>query len=167
LLLGVAKALRAKPASVGVDLLFVDGEDYGSFSDTTETLLGSRRYVRMHPNQRPGGAVVWDMVGDHDQTFLQEGYSLSAAPDFVQRVWRLASELGYRDHFPDQVRDGVIDDHLPLQKAGVRAICIIDLDYGPKNAWHHTVEDTRDKLSVESLARAAHVATALIRKGMF
>src|SRR5207249_11109628 len=31
-LLGVADALKAKPPTVGVDLLFVDGEDYGDFT---------------------------------------------------------------------------------------------------------------------------------------
>src|SRR5262245_45223291 len=46
LLLGVADALKAEPSAIGVDLLFADGEDYGSFHDTTETLLGSRRYAR-------------------------------------------------------------------------------------------------------------------------
>jgi hypothetical protein len=47
LLLGVADALRARPAPVGVDLLFVDGEDWGDFNDTTETLLGARpRWTR-------------------------------------------------------------------------------------------------------------------------
>ena len=40
-LLGVADALKSKPATLGVDLLFVDGEDYGDFADSTETLLGS------------------------------------------------------------------------------------------------------------------------------
>ncbi len=38
-LLGVADALKAKPPAVGVDLLFVDGEDYGDFTkDSTDVL---------------------------------------------------------------------------------------------------------------------------------
>ncbi len=57
----------------------------------------------------------------------------------------------------------VIDDHLPLQKAGIPAIDVIDVEYGPSNGFHHTLQDTRDKLDGESLARATHVATALIR----
>src|SRR5438876_11460 len=42
-LLGVADALKAKPPAVGVDLLFVDGEDYGDFTkDSTDVLIGWR-----------------------------------------------------------------------------------------------------------------------------
>jgi hypothetical protein len=166
-LLGVADALRAKAPSVGVDLLFVDGEDFGSFGDTTETLLGSRRFARrLPPGLPPEFAIVWDMVGARDQRFVQEGWSLTAAPGLVERVWARAAALGYADRFVAEPGDHVIDDHLPLQQAGIAAINIIDLNYGPggrDNRWHHTPEDTRDKLSGESLAAAAHVATALLR----
>lgn len=165
-LLGVADALRAKGPSVGVDLLFVDGEDFGSFDDTTETLLGSRRYARrLPPGPPPAFAIVWDMVGDRDQRLLQEGWSLTAAPGLVERVWTLAASLGYGDRFVAKPDHAAIDDHVPLQQAGIAAIDIIDFEYGPANQWHHTPEDTRDKLSGESLAAAAHVATALLRRG--
>src|SRR5690242_9377996 len=73
-LLGVADALKARPAPVGVDLLFVDGEDYGDFNDSTETLLGARRFARrVRGAYQPSMAIVWDMVGDRDQRFLKEG----------------------------------------------------------------------------------------------
>jgi Iap family predicted aminopeptidase len=166
ILLGVADALRLKAPSVGVDLLFVDGEDFGSFNDTTETLLGSRRYARrLPPGPRPAFAIVWDMVGDRDQRLLQEAWSLTAAPELVERVWARAAALGYGDRFVAKPDRGAIDDHLPLQQAGIPAIAIIDFEYGPDNRWHHTPEDTRDKLSGESLAVATHVATALLRGG--
>src|SRR5256886_7784416 len=46
LLLGVADALKGKPPTVGVDLLFVDGEDYGDFStDSNDVLIGSRYFA--------------------------------------------------------------------------------------------------------------------------
>jgi glutaminyl-peptide cyclotransferase len=166
-LLGVADALHAKPPTRGVDLLFVDGEDYGSFADTTETLIGARRFVAggaLVP--RPQFAIVWDMVGDRDQRFLQEGESLVAAPDVVSHVWELAGRLGYASRFVTEPRQGITDDQIPFQHAGVKAIDVIDLDYGPSNSWHHTTEDTRDKISGESLAVAAHVATALVRLGV-
>ena len=107
---------------------------------------------------------MWDMVGDRDQRFLQEGASLIAAPDVVDDVWQLAARLGYASRFVSQPSEGITDDHVPLEQAGVKTIDVIDLSYGPENSWHHTTEDTRDKLSGESLAIAAHVATALIRR---
>jgi hypothetical protein len=164
LLLGVADALKARPPAIGVDLLFADGEDYGSFHDTTETLLGSRRYARTardtHP---PRFAVVWDIVADRDQKFVHEWYSTTGAPDVVATVWQLAGRLGYSDHFVSEAGNPVIDDHVPLQKVGIPAIDVIDVEYGPSNSFHHTPQDTRDKIDGESLARATHVATAVIR----
>jgi glutaminyl-peptide cyclotransferase len=163
-LLGVADALKARPPAVGVDLLFVDGEDYGDFNDSTETLLGARRFARrVRGAYQPRMAIVWDMVGDRDQRFLKEGASVTGVPARVDSVWRCAKRLGYGAEFVDSVSTPIIDDHLPLQRVGLEAIDVIDLVYGPGNRWHHTTEDTRDKVSGESLARAAHVGTAMVR----
>ena len=38
-----------------------------------------------------------------------------------------------------------------MRQAGVSAADIIDLDYGPGNIYHHTSQDTMDKLSPQSL----------------
>jgi Zn-dependent M28 family amino/carboxypeptidase len=40
---------------------------------------------------------------------------------------------------------------MPFVKRGVPSIDIIDLDYGPNNSYHHTVQDTLDKVSAHSL----------------
>jgi hypothetical protein len=163
-LLGVADALHARTPEVGVDLLFVDGEDYGSFRDSTETLIGSRRYAHAQAGRPPPVlAVVWDMVGDRDPLFLQEGHSVAHAGETVAAVWRSAHRLGYGASFPFRKGRGLLDDHRPLQQAGIRAILVIDLEYGPGNAWHHTTEDTHDKVSGETLGMVTHLATALIR----
>jgi hypothetical protein len=165
LLLGVVDALRTRAPEVGVDLLFVDGEDYGSFRDTTETLIGSRRYAGTQAGRPPPIlAVVWDMVADRDPLFLQEGHSLAAAPETVASVWRLAHALGYGEFFPLRAGRGLIDDHRPLQAVGIPAILVVDLEYGPGNAWHHTTADTRDKISSTTLGMVTHLATALIRQ---
>jgi hypothetical protein len=148
-----------------VDLLFVDGEDYGSFRDTTETLIGSRRYATAQAGRSfPILAVVWDMVADRDPLFLQEGHSLAAAPGVVASIWRLSHGLGYGEFFPFRPGRGLIDDHRPLQRVGIPAILVVDLEYGPGNAWHHTTADTRDKISGATLGMVTHLATALIRQ---
>jgi len=54
-------------------------------------------------------------------------------------------------------------DHLPFLAAGVPSVDIIDLDYGYNNVYHHTVEDTTDKLSPKSLAIAGDVVLETIR----
>jgi Zn-dependent M28 family amino/carboxypeptidase len=159
-LLAVADVLKRAPPSVGVDLVFVDGEDYGDWLVRADVLLGSRYYAA-HPvgPARPLFAVVWDMVGDRDLRFLREGHSLAGAPEVVERVWAKARELGYERVFSPTVRTPIEDDHVPLLRAGIRAIDVIDLDY----PYWHTPDDTIDKISVESLQIVGDVAVALLR----
>jgi Zn-dependent M28 family amino/carboxypeptidase len=163
-LLGVADALKRTPSTLGVDLLFVDGEDFGSFEDSTETLLGARYYARNQaPGPKPLFAVLFDMVGDRDLQIYQEGNSLLGAPEVVERVWEAAKIAGYSKVFIAAPRHTLIDDHLPLQQAGIRAIDVIDYDYGNNNSLWHTPDDTADKLSAGSLQAVGDVAMAVIR----
>jgi hypothetical protein len=159
-LLGVADALKAKPPTIGVDLLFVDGEDYGDFADSTETLIGSRYFAKhLPPGYTTLFAVLFDMVGDKDLEIIEEGYSVQNAPEVVQRVWKTAEQRGYGRYFVNRVGQALTDDHVPLQQAGIRAIDVIDFDF----PYHHTTEDTIDKVSAESLQIVGNVAVALVR----
>jgi glutaminyl-peptide cyclotransferase len=159
-LLGVADALKAKPPTVGVDLLFVDGEDYGDFADSNEVLIGSRWFAAHQPaGYPPLFAVLFDMVGDKNLDIYVEGNSQTGAPEVVDRVWRTASELGYSTTFVRQVKHTLIDDHVSLQRAGIHAIDIVDFDY----PYWHTTDDTIDKVSASSLQIVGDVAVALVR----
>lgn len=159
-LLGVADALARTPPAAGVDLLFVDGEDYGDFGVNKDVLLGSRHYAAsVAQAPKPLFAVVWDMVGDRDLTIFQEGNSVAEAPEVVQRVWSKARDLGHADVFRNEQVYTITDDHIPLLEVGIRAIDVIDLDYPH---WH-TTEDTLDKVSAKSLQIVGDVAVALVR----
>jgi len=46
---------------------------------------------------------------------------------------------------------------------GVACADIIDLDYGPQNSYHHTAQDTMDKLSAKSLTIVGNVFLETIR----
>jgi len=159
-LLGVADALKATPPAVGVDLLFVDGEDYGDFADTNDVLIGSR-YFAAHqpPGHPPLFAVLLDMVGDRDLEIYYEGNSEATAPEVVERVWQTAQSLGYERYFRPGVKHTLIDDHVSLQRAGIHAIDVVDFDY----PYWHTPEDTIDKVAAASLKIVGDVAVALVR----
>lgn len=160
-LLGVADALKARPAAVGVDLLFVDGEDYGDFDTQTDVLIGSR-YFATHlpePGYAPEFGVLFDMVGKPDSRFQYESHSVNAAPDVVQRVWSLAATRGHAAYFPTREWGAITDDHVPLIQAGLKVIDVIDIDY----LHHHTPDDTEDKVSATTLGVVGDVAMALIR----
>ncbi|HSM16712.1 MAG TPA: M28 family peptidase [Gemmatimonadales bacterium] len=161
-LLAVADALGDAPPAIGVDLLLVDGEDYGLFPDKVDVLIGSRYYAaNQPPGPKPRYAVLLDMVGDRDLAIYQEGYSLIAAPDLVEYVWDTARDIGHGGIFLRSSKHTVEDDHVPLQQVGIRAINIIDFDY----PYWHTVDDTIDKISAASLQVVGEVVLELIRKG--
>ena len=163
-LLGAADALKAQPPRVGVDLLFVDGEDYGDFADTSDVLIGARWFAAHQPaGYPPLLAVLFDMVGDSGLRIAVEQNSLAGAPEVVERVWRTAEELGYGGVFVRTPGPVLTDDHVALQRAGIHTIDVVDFDYGPGNSWWHTPEDTIDKVSARSLQIVGDVAVAVIR----
>ena len=168
MLIALADLLKQTPPGVGVDLLFVDGEDYGTFTPDVDVLLGSTYFAANMPaGYQPIFGVLWDMIGDADLRVLQEGHSVERAPEVVARVWDTAAKLGYQQHFPPQVGVAITDDHLPLLDKGLRVIDVIDIDYvgapgSGKPNYHHTPEDTLDKVSARSLKIMGDVAYALI-----
>lgn len=161
MLLALADALKHAPPTVGVDILLVDGEDYGTFGPDVDVVIGAQHFATNLPiaNYRPAFGVVWDMVGDRDLRIMQERHSLRGAPEIVERVWMQAAALGYRRNFVPSPGYQVMDDHIPLQRLGWRVIDVIDLDY----QYHHTTGDTIDRISAESLRIVGEVALALVR----
>lgn len=162
LLLGVADALHRRAPQVGVDLLFVDGEDYGNFLKQPEDVLIGARYYAAHqpPGPQPLYAVLFDLVADRELQIFEEGNSLTGAPEVVELVWQAAQDLGYENYFVPTPRHVLIDDHMELQKVGIRAIDVVDFDYPP---WH-TPDDTIDKVSLVSLQIVGDVAMRLLRR---
>ena len=180
LFVALASALRKTPPNVGVDLLFVDGEDWGTFEaweDTTknkDVLIGSQYFARTMPNSyQPLFGVVFDMIGDASLQLYQETYSVNAAPEVVSRVWSLAGELGYSKFFITEPKEAITDDHLPFIRRGLHVIDVIDIDYcadggtgceGEARNLHHTTGDTMDRVSAKSLQVVGDVALALVTR---
>jgi glutaminyl-peptide cyclotransferase len=160
-LLGVADALKRHPPAIGVDLLFDDGEDYGDFNQHPNDVLIGARYYAAHPvpGPVPKYAVLFDLVADKDLQIYQEGNSLTGAPEIVNLVWAAARRAGHADVFVDAPKHTLTDDHVELQKVGIKAIDVVDFDYP---SWH-TPEDTIDKVSAASVQVVGDVAMALAR----
>ena len=77
----------------------------------------------------------------------RESYS---TPWLTGIVFTQACSLGYGRYFLNSSRS-VEDDHLPFIKAGIPAVDIIDLNYGPLNLYWHSRYDTVDRCSPASL----------------
>jgi Zn-dependent M28 family amino/carboxypeptidase len=160
MLMALADVLQKTPPLYGVDVLFVDGEDYGDFSKDRDVLIGSR-YFADHPpspDYHPLFGVLFDMIGDADLQIYQEGHSVEKAPEVVARVWAQADDLGYSRYFIPRGGYEVTDDHLPLLAKGMRVIDVVDIDFPA----HHTPQDTFDKVSARSLQVVGDVAAALV-----
>ncbi len=158
-LLEVAQVLKQNPASIGIDLVLFDGEDYGRSGHLEEYFLGSR-YFAKHYQQlkfKHEFGILIDMVGDADLNIKREGYSMKHLPWLVDRIWKTAHNMGYFE-FSDQFLGYVEDDHLPLLKAGIPCIDIIDFDY----PYWHTLQDTPDKCSAQSLGVVGRVLLQVI-----
>lgn len=163
-LLQLASIMAESPPPVGVDLLFVDGEDYGP--GVEDMLLGARRYAETLPEEgRPVYGVLLDMVGDADPLFPVEGYSAQFANPVVRKVWRIAERLGYEEFFPTSVGRNLTDDHVPLNQAGLPTVNVIDFTYGPGNAYWHTQRDVPEHVSASTLEMVGEVMTELIYSG--
>jgi len=165
-LLGVADALKKLAPDVGVDLLFVDGEDFGMFLPAKVDVLIGASYYATHPlvSGRPIFAVLWDMVGHANARFTIESNSQIAASDVADKVWATASALGYGNIFTAVGTGGVTDDHVPLIDAGIRAIDVIDItNY---SQYWHTLADTPDKESLQTFEAVGNTAVAVIRRAL-
>ncbi len=151
-LLELARLLAVSKPSVGVDLVFFDGEDWGEEGNTADYLLGSRRYAKSLGGRAPAAAIVIDMVGERDSRIPVEGFSAAASPALCARIFGIARALRV-PNFVQSQGPSIIDDHLPFIQAGVPAIDLIDFEYPH---WH-TLADTPDKCSGESLAAVGSV----------
>lgn len=155
-LLEVARVLRAHgPPDLGIDVVLFDGEEFGRPGSTLYCQGSSafaRDLSRWYPEGRPVAAIIVDMVGDADLRIPREGYSMRSARWLVDRIWHHGRTLR-PDAFSDEVGSSILDDHVPLQRAGVPAVLVIDLDYPH---WH-THADTVDKVDAANLADVARV----------
>ena len=162
-LLEVAELMHANAPAVGVDLVFLDGEDLGRPTAPDEYCRGSRGYAKRLPRpgeaSRPVAGFVFDMVGDRDLGIWDEGNSAARATNLVDVVREAAKATGAR-HFHSGVRHTLVDDHVPLLDAGLPAVDIIDFDYA---AWH-TTADTPEQVSAESLLEVSRVAAWIVYK---
>lgn len=157
-LLEIATLLHTQKPEIGVDIVLFDGEDEGSEGEERSWAKGSAVFAQQLGSQfHPRFGILLDMIGDADLTIYKESFSNQYAPDAVNLVWNRAANLGVTEFIP-QVGYGVFDDHIPLLEAGIPCIDLIDFNY----PYWHTLKDTPDKCSPQSLEKVGRVLTSLI-----
>jgi hypothetical protein len=165
IMLQMAVILSEHEPAYGVDIVLFDGEDIGltgAYPEYEHWFQGSRHFAAFanQAGYKPWFAILVDLVGEKEAVYYQESISLQYAPDVVRKVWGVAAELGVT-RFKQERGQSVYDDHWILNRdAGIPAIDITEAisDY---EHWH-TLEDTFDKLSAESLAAVGKVLVGVL-----
>ena len=169
LLLAIADQLRGEVArdktlpGYSVWLVFFDGEEAFQSWSASDSTYGSRHLAARWGRDGTLGKIkafmLADMIGDKDLDIQRESRSTGWLVDLVAQA---ARKFGYEKYF-FQRDEPVDDDHLPFVERGVPSIDVIDLDYGPNNSYHHTAQDTMDKVSARSLTIDGDVFLETIR----
>ena len=162
-LLQLARQLKDKGTTLGIDIVLVDAEDMG-INDIEESWGLGTQYWAAHPHvqgYKPLFGILLDMVGASDATFTREYYSLQNAKGFVDLVWKNAAG----SHFINANGGAVTDDHVFVNQAGIPCIDIIDMradsETGFCSIWH-TVNDTMDGIDPVTLGQVGQTLLNVI-----
>jgi Zn-dependent M28 family amino/carboxypeptidase len=164
ILLEYANQLRGKKRDgYSVWLVWTDGEEAVRHWSDTDSLYGTRHLAEKWEKdgtlKKIKALLVMDMIGDADLNIERE---TNGTPWLLDLIYQAAERTGYQSHF--YARQGAIeDDHLPFVKRGVPSADVIDLDYGYNNVFHHSPQDTIDKLSPRSLEIVGNTTLEAIR----
>lgn len=150
-LLGLAKTLP-ELENQRITLAFFDAEDQGNLMGWPDWCLGSQLLAEQYAKleRKPDAVIVIDMIGDANLNIYRERNSDQTLTD---ELFSLAKNLGYSKQFIDQPKYAMQDDHIPFLNQGIPAVDLIDFDY----PWWHTIGDTADKVSEESLQAVYNV----------
>lgn len=166
-LLHAAELFRKNPPPIGIDLVLLDGEDSGTYTEMNSWCLGAQEFVKRMKTVRipPKAGILLDMIGDKNLNIKRELNSIAASSEMMDRIWAAASALGI-DAFKRETMDGIIDDHVFLTAGGIPTVDIIDFEYGDKNnsLWH-TLMDRPENCSAESLEAVGKVLMRVVYSG--
>jgi Zn-dependent M28 family amino/carboxypeptidase len=104
------------------------------------------------------------MIGDRDLNILLETQSTP----WLRSILRQAAANTHHSANVFKTEGSEEDDHMPFLQRGIPALDVIDVDYGPHTAatpdgYHHTAQDTIDKISPQSLQISADLFLESIR----
>jgi glutaminyl-peptide cyclotransferase len=164
ILLEYANHLRGKKRDgYSVWLVWTDGEEAVRQWSETDSLYGTRhlaeRWEKDGTLKKIKALLVMDMIGDADLDILRD---TNSAPWLLDLIYAAAQKGGVQSHFYG-LQGAVEDDHMPFVKRGVPCADVIDLDYGYNNVFHHTAQDTVDKLSPRSLEIVGNTTLEALR----
>ncbi|MBQ2838926.1 MAG: M28 family peptidase [Muribaculaceae bacterium] len=169
-LLEIARCLGVEKPTIGVDILFVDAEDYGQSQGDDENTwcLGTQNWIKnlpYTPGSIPEYGILLDMVGGKDAKFHREYASQYLAGHIVDKVWTMAVASGYGNVFVNEVGGSVMDDHVYVNQANIPCIDIIENNNPSTSSFNptwHTLNDNMSNIDRQSLKAVGQTVLNLI-----
>jgi len=172
LLIEIGNVLRAHPPEgYSVWLVFDDGEEAVKCLQcwsASDSLYGTR-HLKSEWSQdgtitKIKALLVADMIADKD---LNIDYVDNSTPWLLDLLKVAAKNTGHSAYI-FKYRESEEDDHLPFAQRGVPVLDVIDAHYGPvtdsaPDGYHHTAQDTLDKISAKSLQISGDLFLEMIR----
>jgi len=152
ILLEFANQLRGKTREgYSVWLVWTDGEEAVKTWSDADSLYGARHLAEKWEKdgtlKKIKALMVMDMIAAQDVNILRDNNSTAWLLDLIHTA---AERGGYQSHFY-ALETPMEDDHLPFVRRGVPSADVIDMPYGYNDVFHHTAQDTMDKLDPRSL----------------
>jgi Zn-dependent M28 family amino/carboxypeptidase len=172
LLIAIGQYLREHPPQgYSVWLLFDDGEEAIGNNGMTgsDQLYGVRHIAAKWSGDGTlahiKALIVADMIGWKN---MKIDHELNSTPWLLNLLTQAGKDTGHSNYLTGSSQ-AIDDDHIPFKDRGVPVLDVIAYEYGPFDqqrgdyAFHHTAEDTMDKLSAQSLQVSADLFLDLIR----
>jgi Zn-dependent M28 family amino/carboxypeptidase len=149
--------IQRTAVSPGIRFVLFDGEEepHPTNDFYRDALRGSKAYVQNHAEE-VRALVLLDYIGAKGVRLPREGTSTAS---LWQQVRGAATRVGLSSVFPNRTQESIFDDHTPFLRAGIPAVDLIDWSYRYKD----TLQDTFDKLSVDSIDAVGETVVELIR----
>lgn len=161
MLMAIANSIKSQPTDIGVDIFFIDAEDYGY----TSSLVGLVKVVGDAENSFCVGSQYWaasphvagykadfgillDMAGARNAVFTREGNSSFNAGWVQDKVWANGQALGF-SNFSNQSTAPITDDHHYInQIIKIPTIDIIQFDNKTSSGFGEYWHTHNDNMSI-------------------
>jgi Zn-dependent M28 family amino/carboxypeptidase len=161
------------PQGYSIWLLFDDGEEaIGSHGMTgSDQLYGVRHLAAKWSGDgtisRIKAFIVADMIGWKQMNIEKE---LNSTPWLLDILDKAGKDTGHSSYL-FRKQEAIEDDHIPFKERGVPVLDVIDYEYGKPDpsrpgeyTFHHTAQDSMDKLSATSLQVSADLFLDIVKQ---
>jgi glutaminyl-peptide cyclotransferase len=154
---------KAPKLNMGIDFVIFDGEEWMYDPKRDKFFLGSDHFAAQYRDKNTGvkyqAAILLDVFAQPNAVYQIEENSRFDAGELVEDVWAIAKELKVKE-FVNQRGMEISDDHLALNRVGIKAIDIVDLSY----AHWHKLSDKPENCSGESMAKVSKVISVWFQR---